>query len=175
MNPLLKKLKFLLFIIGDTPFRCTEIEETKNILAKIELIANEAGIFFHSFFFTKNLVKEMRLSEATQSILLPKFKMVKENIKKHCVTFSNQLSVTTRNTALDSISIVDSILDYLSHLINNKASLIVDVKDQITTLHEELNFSRSFLRDIEVQQNKRLFECEMQLRDLAYEAEYIIN
>ncbi|KAL2549346.1 Disease resistance RPP13-like protein 4 [Forsythia ovata] len=101
--------------------------------------------------------------------------MVKENIKKHCVTFSNQPSVTTRNTALDSISIVDYVLDYLSHLINNKASLIVDVKDQITTLHEELNFSISFLRDIEVQQNKRLFECEMQLRDLAYEAEYIIN
>ncbi|KAL2549312.1 putative late blight resistance protein-like protein R1B-12 [Forsythia ovata] len=175
MNPLLKKLKFLLFIIGDTPFRCTEIEETKNILAKIELIANEAGIFFHSFFFTKNLVKEMRISEAMQSILLLKFKMVKEKIKKHCVTFSNQPSVTTRNTALDSISIVDSVLDYLSHLINNKASLIVDVKDQITTLHEELNFSRSFLRDIDVQQNKGLFECEMQLRDLAYEAKYIIN
>ncbi|KAL2528404.1 putative late blight resistance protein-like protein R1B-17 [Forsythia ovata] len=175
MNPVLKKLKFLLFILGDTPFRCTELEETKNILAEIESIANEAGIFFHSFFFTTNLVKETKISEETRSVLLPMFKMVKEKIKKHCITFSNLPSVTTRNTALDSISIVDSILDNLNHLINNKASLIVDVKDQINTLHEELNFSRSFLRDIEVQQNKELIECEMQLRDLAYEAEYIIN
>ncbi|KAL2504824.1 putative disease resistance protein [Abeliophyllum distichum] len=175
MNPLLKKLKFLLFILGDTPFRCTELEETNNILAEIETIANEAGIFFHSFFFTKTLVKETIISEATRSVLLPKFKMVKKKIKKHCITFSNLPNVTTRNTALDSISIVDFVLDYLNHLINNKASLIVDVKDQIATLHEELNFSRSFLRDMEVHQNKELIECEMQLRDLAYEAEYIIN
>ncbi|KAL2528411.1 putative late blight resistance protein-like protein R1A-10 [Forsythia ovata] len=52
LNPLLKNLKFLLIILGDTPFRCAELEETKNILAEIESIANEAGIFFHSFFFT---------------------------------------------------------------------------------------------------------------------------
>ncbi|KAL2528402.1 putative late blight resistance protein-like protein R1B-12 [Forsythia ovata] len=101
--------------------------------------------------------------------------MVKEKIKKHCITVSNLPSVTTRNTALVSIFIVDSVLDYLNHLINNKASIIIDVKDQITTLHEELHFSRSFLRDIEVQQNKELIECDMQLRDMAYEVEYIIN
>ncbi|KAL2504820.1 NB-ARC domain-containing protein [Abeliophyllum distichum] len=101
--------------------------------------------------------------------------MVKEKIKKHCITFSNLPSVTTRNTALVSIFMVDSALVYLNHLTTNKASLIVDVKDQITTLHEELHFSRSFLRDIEVQQNKELIECEMQLKDLAYEAEYIVN
>ncbi|KAL2528396.1 putative late blight resistance protein-like protein R1A-10 [Forsythia ovata] len=175
MNPLLQNLKFLLIILGDTPFRCTELKETKNILAEIESLANEAGISFHSFFFTTNLVKETKIAEVTHSLLLPKFKMVKEKIKKHCITFSNLLSVTTRNTALDSIFIVDSVLDYLNYLINNKASLIVDVKDQITTLHEDLHFSISFLRDIEVQQNQELIECQMQLKDLAYEAEYIIN
>ncbi|KAL2528413.1 putative late blight resistance protein-like protein R1B-12 [Forsythia ovata] len=174
LNPLLKNLKFLLIILGDTPFQRTELEETNNILADIESIDNEAGIFFHSFFFTTYLVKETKIA-AAHSVLLPKFKMVKEKIKNHCITVSNLPSVTTRNTDLVSIFIVDSVLDYLNHLINNKARLIVDVKDQITTLHEELNFSRSFLRDIEVQQNKELIEYEMQLRDLAYEAEYIIN
>ncbi|CAA2969285.1 late blight resistance homolog R1A-3 [Olea europaea subsp. europaea] len=70
--------------------------------------------------------------------------------------------------------LVASFTDFLSEAVEEDR-LIVDVKDQITTLHEELHFSRSFLSDIEVQQDKELIECVKQLRDLAYEADYIIN
>ncbi|CAA3003449.1 late blight resistance homolog R1A-3 [Olea europaea subsp. europaea] len=143
-------------------------------MAEIESIANEAGIFLHSFFFATDLVRDWKIAEAL-SVLLPKFKMMQEKIKKHCITVSNLPSVTTPNTALVSIFIVDSVLDYLNHLINSRDRLIVDVKDQITTLHEELHFSRSFLSDIEVQQDRELIECLKQLRDLAYETDYIIN
>ncbi|KAL2531292.1 putative disease resistance protein [Abeliophyllum distichum] len=109
------------------------------------------------------------------SLLLRRIEMVKENIKEHCITLLKLPYRTTPNASVVSIFIVDSLLDDLNHLINNRTDLVVDVKDQIKLFHEELMFSRSFLMDIEVQQNKKLIEYAIQLRDLAYEAEYIIN
>ncbi|KAL2552865.1 putative late blight resistance protein-like protein R1A-6 [Forsythia ovata] len=170
---LLKELKFLLTFLGDTLIQSTEPEEN-NILTEIEAVANQAGNFLCLFFFTTDRVTLTKM-DLVLSDLLQRIEVVKTEIKDQCITVSKLPSFTTSNTSVMSVFIVDSLLDDLDYLINHKSDLIVDVKDQITTFHEELIFSRSFLRDIEVQENKEMIECVMLLRDLAYEAEYIIN
>ncbi|KAL2532576.1 putative disease resistance protein [Abeliophyllum distichum] len=170
---LLKELKFLLTFLGDTLIQSTEPEE-KNILTEIEAVANQAGNFLYLFFFTTDRVTLTKM-DLVLSDLSRRIEVVKTGIKDQCITVSKLPSFTTSNSSVISVFIVDSLLDDLDDLINHKSDLIVHVKDQITTFHEELIFSRSLLRDIEVQQNKEMIECLMLLRDLAYEAEYIIN
>ncbi|XP_022854973.1 putative late blight resistance protein homolog R1B-16 [Olea europaea var. sylvestris] len=166
---LLMDLKFLLTFLGDTPLHCTELQEISNIWIDIEDIVNEAGILLHSFLFTDDRV------DLALSILLPNFEILNAKIEVCCVTFSKLPTYTAQNTAVVSLFIVDSLLADLSHLLNNKADLIVDVKDQLITFHDELMSSRSFLEDIEVRQHLEMKECVKRLSNLAYEAEYIIN
>ncbi|KAL2531300.1 NB-ARC domain-containing protein [Abeliophyllum distichum] len=165
---LLKELESLLTFLGDNPTQCAEPEQN-NIVTEIEVKASEAGFFLHCFFFTTDLVTATKMDLAL-SVLLQRIEIVEVKIKDHCVAVSK-----LPKTDVLSLIIVDSLLDDFSDLMNNKDDLSVTEKDQIRTLHKELMFSRSFLADIDVLQNLEIKECAIQLRDLAYEAEYIIN
>lgn len=46
-----KELKLLISVLGDEPFRCSELKETKCLMKDIEAVANEVGIFLFLFFF----------------------------------------------------------------------------------------------------------------------------
>ncbi|KAL2553368.1 putative late blight resistance protein-like protein R1B-12 [Forsythia ovata] len=164
------ELKFLITFLGDTPLQNTELETTKNVLTDIEILANEIGSFLHSYFFTTDrvLVNNMNLD---LSDLLGKVEPLKEKIKQHCITASNTLpGGVTPKTAVVSLFLVDSLLDDLKDLMKLKDDRIVYVKDQMTTILDELMLLRS-LADMEVQ----LEEFLKQIRDIAYEVEYIIN
>ncbi|KAL2516382.1 putative late blight resistance protein-like protein R1B-16 [Forsythia ovata] len=161
------KLGFLLNFLGDTP--CLHPSEV-NPLTHIEAVLNEFGSFLYSFFFVRNQVLAPRM-DLELSDLLRNFELVEAKINEHCIVVSNMPSCTTRKTAVVAPFIVDSLLDDLNH----KADKIVDVNDQIVTLHEELILLRSSLTDITLQQHPQLEELLIQTTDIAYEIEYIIN
>ncbi|CAA2956192.1 late blight resistance homolog R1A-3 [Olea europaea subsp. europaea] len=141
------------------------------------LVSDQIKVLLKELKFLLTFLDRITLAkmDLVLSDLLQRIDMVKTDIKEHCITVSNLPCFTNLNTAVISVFIVDSLLDDLNDLINHKPVLILEVKDQITALYEELNYSRFFLKDIDVQHNKELIECVMRLRDLAYEAEYIIN
>ncbi|KAL2516440.1 putative late blight resistance protein-like protein R1B-17 [Forsythia ovata] len=165
------KLGFLLNFLKDTP--CLRPSEV-NPLTHIEAVLNEFGSFLYSFFFIRNQVLAPRM-DLELSDLLRNFELMEAKIKEHCIVVSNMPSCTTQKTAVVSLSIVDSLLDDLTHVLNHKADKIVGVNDQILTLHEELILLRSSLTDITLQQHPQLEELLIQTTDIAYEIEYVIN
>ncbi|CAA2980989.1 late blight resistance homolog R1A-3 [Olea europaea subsp. europaea] len=168
-------LKFLITFLGDIPSRSTGLETTKNVLTDIEAVANDIGSFLYSFFFTTDGVSVARMYQALFD-LLGTAGLVKEKIKQHCITAPNLLpgSVTPK-TAVVSLFLVDSLLDDLRDLISHKDDRIVDVKDEAITIHDELKLLRTLLAEIEVERYPELEEFLIQIRDIAYEVEYIIN
>ncbi|KAL2553272.1 putative late blight resistance protein-like protein R1B-14 [Forsythia ovata] len=168
-------VNFLLIFLGDTPSQPTELETTKKILADIEVEANEVGTFLYSFFFSTNRISMTGMKQ-TLSDLLGNVELLKENIKKHCITVAKILPCgVTPKTSVVSLSLVDSTLDYLNDLMDNEDDKFVDLKDQIRTIHQELMFLQSFLTYVEVEKYPELEEFLIRIRDIAYEVEYIIN
>ncbi|KAL2508258.1 putative late blight resistance protein-like protein R1A-3 [Forsythia ovata] len=154
----------------------TEMEETKNAITDIKALFNELGSLLDFFNFTGNdQVPESGIIDLALSNLLPKFELLKTKIKEHCITVSKMPSDMAPNTSLVSLFIVDSVLDDLKHLINNNSERIVDLNDQIITLHEELMSLGSSITDIAVQQEAEHEELVIRTRDIAYEVEYVIN
>ncbi|KAL2456453.1 Disease resistance RPP8-like protein 3 [Abeliophyllum distichum] len=169
------ELKFLLIFLGDTPSQPTELETTKKILADIEVMANETGSFLYSFFFSTNRISMTGMKQ-TLSDLLGNIELLKENIKKHCITVAKILPCgVTPKISVVSLFLVDSTLDYLNDLMDNEDDKFVDLKDQIRTIHQELMFLQSFLTDEEEEEYPELEEFFVRIGDIAYEVEYIIN
>ncbi|XP_022846275.1 putative disease resistance RPP13-like protein 3 [Olea europaea var. sylvestris] len=78
-------------------------------------------------------------------------------------------------TGMVSLFIVDSVLDDLMDLINNKSDWILGQNDQIVMLHEELFLLGSSVTSIAVQQEAEQQELIIKTRDVAFEVEYVIN
>ncbi|XP_010258825.1 PREDICTED: putative disease resistance protein At1g50180 [Nelumbo nucifera] len=68
-------------------------------------------------------------------------------------------------------------LENLSSLLTREANLLLGVDEQIRSLHDELEWIRSFLRDADQKRKKyeRVKVWVSQIRDLAYDAEDIID
>ncbi|CAA2968800.1 late blight resistance homolog R1A-3 isoform X1 [Olea europaea subsp. europaea] len=118
---------------------------------------------------------ETRTLNLAFSYLLRKFDLLKTKIKKHCITVSNMPSDMAPKTSVVSPFIVDSVLDDLKDLLNNKSDKIVGVNDQIVMLHEELMLLGSSVKDIAVHQAAEYEELVIQAGDITYEVEYVIN
>ncbi|KAK4480932.1 hypothetical protein RD792_011790 [Penstemon davidsonii] len=176
-----KELTFLLSLLGDIPFQCIELEEVKNILAEFEILANEAGRFIYSCIFSTYRIKASRFIEGRNS-LLKMVEVLNVKIEKHCTKFSELRPFVVSRTydAMDLIFIVDALIEDLENLMNNQIHLIINgMKVQIITLHEELTISRSLLKDTRMPNDTvhmdELNESLVQIRDVAYEAEYLVN
>ncbi|CAI9781008.1 unnamed protein product [Fraxinus pennsylvanica] len=66
--------------------------------------------------------------------------------------------VTTPKSGVVSLFLVDSLLDDLKDLTNHEDDRIVDVKDQIIAIHDELKSLRTFLDDIQVESQTSIYE-----------------
>ncbi|KAK4479938.1 hypothetical protein RD792_012990 [Penstemon davidsonii] len=92
--------------------------------------------------------------------------------------FSTRVTPTTYET-VDSLFIVDSLLDDLENLMNHPVELDIIMKSHMEILREELTLSRSFTKDCSMFQNTGVIdeseESLVQIRDVTYEAEYLIN
>ncbi|CAA3027775.1 late blight resistance homolog R1A-3 [Olea europaea subsp. europaea] len=94
---LLKELESLLFFLGDA-----EPELNNNILTEIEAVANEAGFFLHSFFFTTDLVTLSKMDLAL-SALGKRIEILQVRIKDHCTAASKEL-----NRGIGSLQVAES-------------------------------------------------------------------
>ncbi|KAI3473633.1 hypothetical protein Pfo_031541 [Paulownia fortunei] len=167
----------MITVLGDMPLQWTELEETRDLLFGNEALANEAGSFLYLFFFSYE-AKEGGISLAL-SDLLSKFELTNRKIEEHCITISKlPAGNTAPKTAVHSLFIVDSLLDDLKDIMNTEADMLTYVRGQIRTIYEELMLLRSMLNDIELQQSEEIEEVRKlvtRIRDVAYEAEYLIN
>lgn len=123
-----------------------------------------------SFFFTDE--GEHSRIDISLSRLIKKFQSLKTKIKGCCSTVFKKPNCAAPNTAIDSLFIVDTLLDDLEHLVDQKSDLIIDVWDEIKNLQKELMLLRSFLEILKEQQH---IEFKKRVRDITYEAEYLIN
>ncbi|KAL2551597.1 putative late blight resistance protein-like protein R1A-10 [Forsythia ovata] len=113
----------------------------KNAMTDIKALVHEVGSFLDFVIFTGNdQIPKSKILDLALSHLLRKFEFLKTKIKEHCITVSKMPSDMAPKTAVVSLFIIDSVLDDLMHLINNKSDRIVGVDDQIVKLHEELNW-----------------------------------
>ncbi|CAA2933259.1 late blight resistance homolog R1A-3 isoform X1 [Olea europaea subsp. europaea] len=109
------------------------------------------------------------------SDLFTNFETLKAKIKEHCITVSKMPSDIAPKTSVVSLFIIDSVLDDLIDLINNKSDWIVVVNDQIVTLHEELMLLGSSIADIALQHEAEHEELVTRSKDIVYEVEFVIN
>ncbi|KAL2486098.1 putative disease resistance protein [Abeliophyllum distichum] len=165
------QLKFLITFLGDTLSQPTE--ETKSLLTDIEVLVNEVASFLYSFIL-KPRTMETGMDLAI-SDFLQKIELLKMKIKDHCIMVLMMQSGLPTKTSVISVFVVDSLLNDLQDLMDQKADKISGVKDQIRTIHDDLLYFRSFLRDIEMQQHPKLEQVMMRIPDTAHEIEYIVN
>ncbi|CAA2968801.1 late blight resistance homolog R1A-3 isoform X1 [Olea europaea subsp. europaea] len=179
-----------------------EVEKTNNATTDIEAVVKEVKRYVHfpshslyDFLHSKNTplqttediksllrsflgffsVIETKTLNLALSYLLWKFDLLKTKIKKHCITVAKMPCYKAPKTAVVSLFIVDSVLDDLMDLINNKSDRIVGVNDQIVMLHEELMLLGSSVKDIAVHLETEYEELVIRAGDIAYEVEYVIN
>ncbi|XP_057770142.1 putative late blight resistance protein homolog R1A-3 isoform X2 [Salvia miltiorrhiza] len=155
-----KLLRFLLAVLGH------DQQGGHDLLTEFETVANKAGSLVHLIVFSAEPDSISKSAEKGFGALLRRMEDLKSRIiKRRGVTEAD----ATRKTAAagDSLFIVDSLVDDLGDLLSRVG--IADVKDQVATLQHELRLSSSLLKD------SRLPQHVMQLRDAAYEAEYLIN
>ncbi|KAI3462450.1 hypothetical protein Pfo_019113 [Paulownia fortunei] len=110
--------------------------------------------------------------DVSLSKLLKKLEHIETKIREYCLSVSKLPCFVVPNTAVDSLFIVNSLVNDLEDLLNRDYDLIVDVWDGIGTLQEELMLLRSF---VEVFKEQHHAELVFWIRDAAYEAEYLIN
>ncbi|KAG8379815.1 hypothetical protein BUALT_Bualt07G0128700 [Buddleja alternifolia] len=177
-----KELRFVEMVLGDTSLLVSadeEIIEVENMLDEFEAVANEAGSVVHSFIFSTTITNPVALDSLFQHIEDLKGNIMKFSNLQPCIVKTFSSTITPKMSTVDSLFVVNSVLDDLEHLIddrNKDKSLIVDVKGQIKILHHWLELSRSFLREhINVPPYSELKQHLMRIRDVAYQVEYLIN
>ncbi|CAA3008392.1 late blight resistance homolog R1A-3 isoform X1 [Olea europaea subsp. europaea] len=164
----------------------TEEEEAKYATPHMDAVVDEVRNFLHSDLFTfledlplqiseNEHVQENQVLNLALSDLLTKFVILETKIKEHCIRVSKMPSDMTPKIAVVSLFIVDSVLDDLMDLINNKSAKNDFVNDQITTLHEKLMLLGSSITDIAVQHEAEHEELVIRTIDIACEVEYVIN
>ncbi|KAG8367841.1 hypothetical protein BUALT_Bualt16G0114600 [Buddleja alternifolia] len=174
INNLKEELRCLVVILGDTD---TSLEE--NLLAEFEAVANKAGCLVYSLFFATHLIDGTAVGALLEQIELLKFNIIKfSNLPPSSSIIKTDIT-TPEAAAVDSFSIIVSLLRDLEELISNmEDDLIVNMKGQINLLHQGLKLSLSFLKDIKVLRLldiEELKEVVMRIRDVAYESDYLIN
>lgn len=170
-----RELRFVITAVGDSIWSGDDEElEINNLLTEFEAVADEAGRLVHSFFFSVDPVFQSMYDGL--DVFFKNIHLLKFSITMFLVLPPISITPKTKSTTtVDSIFIVDSLLCDLEHLLNNhEGSLIVDVKGQIKTLHHELMLSLSLLKDMKVDGGPEMVGSELQIKDVAYEAEFLI-
>ncbi|CAA3001676.1 Hypothetical predicted protein [Olea europaea subsp. europaea] len=142
----------------------------------IKAPVRKVGSFFEPFIFKGNdQVTENGKLDLALSSLLTKFELLKTKINEHCIAVSKMPGDMAPKTTVNLPFIVDSVLDDLMYMMNNKFDNVIGVEDQIVTLHKELMSLGSSVTDIAVQHEAEHVELLIQKRHIAYEVEYVIN
>ncbi|KAL8499436.1 hypothetical protein ACS0TY_022414 [Phlomoides rotata] len=172
-----KELRFLLTILGDISWMLLDKDkveaEFQNLLPEFEALANQAGSFVHYLFFSPNRAFE-RIDEELAAVLNQTY-LLEANLES---SISASAYTTPKTSIIDSILILDSVVDDLEDLLKREYHQIADVKDQLIILHHELLLSHSLIKDMRSPQHlekKEVKEAMMRIGGVAHQAEYLIT
>ncbi|KAL8499368.1 hypothetical protein ACS0TY_022370 [Phlomoides rotata] len=173
-----KELRFLLTILGDISWMLLdkdEIEaEFQNLLPEFEALANQAGSFVHYLFFSPNRAFE-RIDEELAAVLNQTY-LLEANLESSIC--ASAYTTTPKTSMVDSILILDSVVEDLEGVLKREYHQIADVKDQLIILHHELLLSHSLIKDMRSPQPLEIEEVKeaiMRIGDVAHQAEYLIT
>ncbi|KAL8502533.1 hypothetical protein ACS0TY_021611 [Phlomoides rotata] len=172
-----KELRFLLTILGDISWMlCDSHEhnaEFQNFLAEIEAVANLAGSMVHSLLFST--ARAFKKTDEDLAAVFKHIHLLKTNLQS---ATSIPAYTAPRTSIVDSILILDSLVDDLKDLLKRKDDRIADVKDQIRRLHKRLMRLHSSINEMRSPQPSEIEELKeplMRIGDMAYQAEYLIT
>ncbi|KAG6398554.1 hypothetical protein SASPL_140020 [Salvia splendens] len=161
INSLQKLMTFLLAVLGHDQ----QIHHL--FLTEFENVANKAGTLVHLIIFsTDSISKDVKESLGA---LLQCMDDLKSKIIEQAITEPN---ATPKTPAGDSLFIVNCLLDDLEDLLSREDDVNAHVKDQVKMLQQELSISNSLIKASRLPE---IDEYVIRLRDVAYEAEYLIN
>ncbi|KAI3462447.1 hypothetical protein Pfo_019110 [Paulownia fortunei] len=131
-----------------------ELDGSENLRREIKAVANQAGCALYSFLFRTDFGTKRNRIYAALYLLLRNIDLVKAKIREHCIRKASSL-VTLSSTEVVSPYVLHFLIEDLEELMNSRADLIVDIKDDVKKLHEELVSWRSFLVHIQAGQQGR--------------------
>ncbi|KAL8497231.1 hypothetical protein ACS0TY_020788 [Phlomoides rotata] len=176
VDKLEKELRFLLTILGDISWMMLDTDpDFQNLLPDFEGVANQAGSFVHSLFFSYDPAFKKEKNERLAAVL-NRTDLLKANLESYIMSKPAYTSPTT--SIVDSILILDSLVDDLKDLLERGDDRIADVKDQVNLLHHELLLSHSSINDMRSPQPSEVEELKdplMRIGGIAHQAEYLIT
>ncbi|KAL8504310.1 hypothetical protein ACS0TY_022880 [Phlomoides rotata] len=173
-----KELRFLLTILGDISWMLLDKDEVEaefqNLLPEFEALANQAGSFVHYLFFSPNYAFE-RIDEELAAVLNQTY-LLEANLESSIS--ASAYTTTPKSSMVDSILILDSVVEDLEGVLKREYHQIADVKDQLIILHHELLLSHSLIKDMRSPQPLEIEEVKeamMRIGGVAHQAEYLIT
>ncbi|KAL8499435.1 hypothetical protein ACS0TY_022413 [Phlomoides rotata] len=170
-----KELRFLLTILGDISWMLLDKDEVEaefqNLLPEFEALANQAGSFVHYLFFSSNRAFE-RIDEELDAVLNQTY-LLKANLESSIS--ASAYTTTPKTSMVDSILILDSVVEDLEGVLKREYHQIADVKDQLIILHHELLLSHSLIKDMRSLEIEEVKEAMMRIGGVAHQAEYLIT
>ncbi|KAH6769414.1 hypothetical protein C2S51_014750 [Perilla frutescens var. frutescens] len=179
IDHLQKELRFLLAVLGDKSFISHhQHEHVWNLLTEFAAVANQAGRLVHHFFFKTKVRKPFK----GVGKLCDNFSRDMDRLKGAVIELAKLQQATREanatdpkktdsNSLTDSIFIMDSLLHHLDGLVIN-----ADLLYQVRSLQQELTRLNS---SVKICQHSEMEECLKEnvipIREVAYEAEYLIN
>ncbi|KAL8502065.1 hypothetical protein ACS0TY_021256 [Phlomoides rotata] len=167
-----KELRFLLTILGDISWMMLDKDPD---LPDFEGVANQAGSFVHSLFFSYDPAFKKEKNERLAAVL-NRTDLLKANLESYIM--SKPAYTTPTTSIVDSILILDSLVHDLEDLLKPGDDQIADVKDQVNLLHHELRLSHSSINDMRSPQPSEVEELKdplMRIGGIAHQAEYLIT
>ncbi|KAL8504231.1 hypothetical protein ACS0TY_022822 [Phlomoides rotata] len=170
-----KELRFLLTILGDISWMLLDKDEVEaefqNLLPEFEALANQAGSFVHYLFFSPNRAFE-RIHEELAAVLNQTY-LLEANLESSIS--ASAYTTTPKTSIVDSILILDSVVEDLDGVLKREYHQIADVKDQLIILHHELLLSHSLIKDMRSLEIEQVKEALMRIGGVAHQAEYLIT
>ncbi|KAL8499440.1 hypothetical protein ACS0TY_022416 [Phlomoides rotata] len=173
-----KELRFLLTILGDISWMLLDKDEVEAefqyLLPEFEALANQAGSFVHYLFFSPNPAFE-RIDEELAAVLNQTY-LLEANLESSIS--ASAYTTTPKTSIVDSILILDSVVEDLEDVLKREHHQIADVKDQLIILHHELLLSHSLIKDMRSPQPLEIEEVKeamMRIGGVAHQAEYLIT
>ncbi|CAA0831144.1 Disease resistance protein RPP13 [Striga hermonthica] len=171
-----KELKFLVMVLGDTPLVTPDSERADALILECEAAASDAGKVVHSLVFLPDQICKSRRIDRELGSLLIRLDLINSELAE----LLNVLPFTSRapeNASVDSLFILDSIVNDLEDVVKREGGLEVDAMVEIEKLYRGL-LMVSQLKSTKLPphtESQELKHLVARISDVAYEAEYLVK
>ncbi|XP_071928051.1 putative late blight resistance protein homolog R1A-4 [Coffea arabica] len=157
------------FLIG------SDEENEKFLLTQAESITRNLAFLYDCLLENESTEDTVMKFSFLLPELVKKMNLVNAEIKEGYITVRRSLGSHFPKT--EGFGFIDFLLGNLRELLNSEVDYVVSVIHQIHVVHEEIEFLRSFLRDIEEQykEHQDLKTLDSSIMEVILEAEYLID